>query len=222
MKMRAIAFVVVLSTGLAGCQTASRTGDVATETVREHPGTVVGTGVGAAGGAVVGGLAGGTKGAIVGGLLGGLAGGVIGNYVDRRDDAAPSTSSIPGGAPAPPPASSQPSPATSADSDAGVRMDRVHMAPTVVSPGGTVNLGATYTVLGPANQWVAVREMREVRYLGELVANPTAQVSRTNGTYTTSLPITLPATAGRGPYEVTTTVALGERRASQTVTFQVQ
>jgi hypothetical protein len=168
-------------------------------------------------------VAGGTKGAIVGGLLGGLAGGVIGNYVDRRDDAAASASNAPGSStPSTPPVSGQPGAATRPDGETEVRMDRVQMAPAVVPPGGTVNLGATYTVLGPANHWVAVRETREVRHLGELVANPTTQVSRTNGTYTTSLPITLPATAARGPYEVTTTVALGDRRASQTSTFQVQ
>ena len=96
------------------------------------------------------------------------------------------------------------------------------MVPAVVPPGGTVNLGTTYTVLTPPDQWLEVRETREVRYLGELVANPTTNVVRTNGTYTTSLPITLPATAARGPYEVTTTVAMGDRRASQTTTFRVQ
>ena len=213
--MRAIPLILILSIGVAGCQTASRTGDIATETVREHPGTVVGTGVGAAGGAVVGGVVGGTKGAIVGGLLGGLAGGVIGNYVERRDDGAASTSSAPGGTSSRPPASSQP------DGEPGLRMDRVQIVPTVVSPGGTVNLGATYTVFGPPNQSVDVHETREVRHLGELVANPTTQVSRTRGTYTTSLPITLPTSATPGSYEVTTTVAMGDRRASQTSTFQV-
>ena len=56
MHMRALLLIAIL--GLAGCQTASRTGDVVSETVREHPETVVGTGVGAAGGAVVGGVVG--------------------------------------------------------------------------------------------------------------------------------------------------------------------
>jgi hypothetical protein len=217
MHMRALFLIAILGIGLAGCQAASRTGDVVGETVREHPETVVGTGVGAAGGAVVGGVVGGTKGAIVGGLLGGLAGGVIGNYVERRDDGATSTSSTPS-TPAPPPASGQAQP----DGETGLRMDRVQMVPNVVPPGGTVNLGATFTVFGPPNQLVDVRETREVRHRGELVANPTAQVSRTRGTYTTSLPITLPATAAPGSYEVTTTVALGDRQASQTSTFQVQ
>lgn len=217
--MRAMTLVAVLVVGLAGCQTGSRTGEVASETVRQHPGTVVGAGAGAAGGAVVGGLAGGTKGAIIGGLLGGLAGGVIGNYIERRDDGAPATASTPATTP---PVTGQSVPVSGSDDGMGLRMDRVQMSPSVVPPGGTVNLAATYTVQTPTDQWLAVRETREVRHQGELVANPTAQVSRTNGTYTTSLPITLPTTAARGPYEVTTTVALGDRRASQTTMFHVQ
>jgi hypothetical protein len=216
MHMRGLFLIAILGMGLAGCQTAS-TGDVVSETVREHPGTVVGTGVGAAGGAVVGGAVGGTKGAIVGGLLGGLAGGAIGNYVDRRDDGKASTSSAPGTS-APPPAAEQAQP----DGEPGLRMDRVQMVPTVVPPGGTVNLGATFTVFGPPNRLLDVFETREVRHRGELVANPTAQVSRTRGTYTTSLPITLPTTAAPGSYEVTTTVAMGDRQASQTSTFEVR
>jgi Glycine zipper len=222
-SMQAILAVVIVVGGLAGCQTTQTgqsPGDVASETVRQHPGTVIGAGAGAAGGAVVGGLAGGTKGAVIGGLLGGLAGGVIGNYIERRDDTATQVATAP--APGTPPVVAAPPPIYRPEEGPGVRMDRVLMTPAVVRPGGTVNLGATYTVLTPAEQWLTVRETREVRYQGELVANPTTQVSRTNGTYTTSLPITLPSTAATGPYEVTTTVALGDRRASQTTTFHVQ
>jgi hypothetical protein len=196
--------VLALAAGLAGCQTV---GTTATDAVREHPGTAIGAGTGAVGGAVVGGLVGGTKGAVVGGLLGGLAGGVIGNYVERRDDA---PVPVTGGVSSP------------AERGAAVRMDRVQASPVVVPAGGTVDLGATYTVLGATDQALTVSEMREVRHEGQLVANATANVARTNGTYTTSLPITLPLTASPGRYEVTTTVALADRRVSQTSAFQVQ
>ena len=221
-KIQAIFPIVIVAAGLAGCQatqTGKSTGEVVSETVRQHPGTVVGAGAGAAGGAVVGGLAGGTKGAVIGGLLGGLTGGAIGNYIERRDDASTQVASAPAAGTT---AAGQPSSGYRPEDGPGVRMDRVQMSPMVVAPGGTVNLGATYTVLTSADQWLTVRESREVRYQAELVANPTTQVSRTNGTYTTSLPITLPTTAARGPYEVTITVALGDRRASQTTTFHVQ
>jgi hypothetical protein len=220
--MRAILSGVIIAVGLASCQTTQTgksPGEVASETVQQHPGTVVGAGAGAVGGAVVGGLAGGTKGAVIGGLLGGLAGGVIGNYIERRDDAPAQAANAPASGSTP--VAGSPAPARP-DDHPGLRMDRVQMTPAVVPPGGTVNLGATYTVSTPADQWLTVRESREVRYQGELVANPTTQVSRTNGTYTTSLPITLPSTAANGPYEVTTTVALGDRRASQTTTFHVR
>ena len=170
MKTEAVVVAVILGIGAAGCETASRTGDVATETVRQHPGTAVGAGAGAAGGAVIGGVAGGSKGAIVGGLLGALAGGVIGNYIERRDDGAAGTSTS---GTAPSSTSAQSTTSASPNGDLGIRMDQVQTVPTVVPPGGTVNLGATYTVFGPSGQTIDVREIREVRHQGELVANPT-------------------------------------------------
>jgi hypothetical protein len=218
MKTAAGCLLVVLALWMAGCATTTNPGDVAADTVKQHPGTAVGAGAGAAGGAVIGGVAGGTKGAVVGGLLGGLAGGLIGNYIDRRDDSGAPAS----GSSSSTTTSGQSTASTQSDKVTGVRMDRVQSVPTSVAPGGTVNLGATYTVFGSADQPVDVKETREVRHLGELVANPTAEVSRTRGTYTTSLPITLPASAPSGSYDVTTTVVMGDRQASQTSTFQVQ
>jgi hypothetical protein len=203
-RLMAATLVLALAAGLAGCQTM---GSTATDTVREHPGTVIGAGTGAVGGAVVGGLVGGTRGAVVGGLLGGLAGGVIGNYVERRDD---------------PPAAAPVGAPLRTEEDAGVHLERVQASPVIVPAGGTVDLGATYTVLGVKDQSLTVSETREIRHEGQLVANATTNVARTNGTYTTSLPITLPPTASSGRYDVTTTVALADRRVSQTSTFQVQ
>jgi hypothetical protein len=45
-------------------------------------------------------------------------------------------------------------------------------------------------------------------------------VQRADGTYTSQLPITLPATA-RGTYEYTTTVTANGRVSRNTATFQV-
>ena len=103
-------------------------------------------------------MVGGTRGAVIGGLIGALAGGVIGNYVERRDDATPQPLV---GAPYRP------------EDAAVVRMERVQTAPGVVSRGGTVDLGATYTVVAATSQALTVRETREVRHQGQLVANPT-------------------------------------------------
>jgi hypothetical protein len=206
----AIAVVAAVSAALPGCgtlgQTPGRLGESATETVQRHPETVVGAGAGAAGGAVIGGLAGGSKGAVIGGLLGALAGGAVGNYVERRET---DSGGVVGG----------PLPASPAATL--VRIDRADPAPPLVSPGGTVHLNATYTIAAPGDQAILVRETREVRYGGELVANPTTEVQRVDGTYTTDVPITLPVAAKAGRYEVTTTVAMGDRRSSQTSSFEV-
>ena len=89
--------------------------------------------------------------------------------------------------------------------------------------GGTVNLVTTYTVLtGQADRSVAVRETREVRHNGVLVANPTTEFTRHGGTFTSAVPITLPRTTGTGSYEVTITAAVGDRLSRGTTTFTVQ
>ncbi len=192
--------VVVLITMLAltGC-----------ETIQENPKTAVGAGVGVAGGAVLGGLIGrGTTGVVVGGLLGGLAGGAIGQYLDRQDRTR-----------------AQAAQATAYDPAQGdvVRVEQVQATPSSVGVGGTVNLVATYTVLTPqADRSVVVRETREVRRNGTLVANPTTEFTRHGGTFTSAVPITLPRTATTGAYEVTITVAVGDRLSRGTTTFAVQ
>jgi hypothetical protein len=104
-----------------------------------------------------------------------------------------------------------------------VRVERATTDPVAIAAGGTVNLGATYTVLTPnATQTVLVRETREVRHNGTLVANPATEFSRGNGTFTSAMPLTLPSNAGRGPYEVTTTVTVGDRSSRGLGTFTVR
>jgi surface antigen len=190
--------VLVLMLGLSGC-----------ETMQENPKTAMGAGAGAAAGALLGGLIGrNTTGVVVGGLLGGLAGGAIGQYLDRQDRTR-----------------AQAAAATGYDPAQGdlVRVEQVQVTPNPVSAGGTVNLLVTYSVLVPqSDRTVAVRETREVRHDGALVANPTTEFQRQGGTFTSAMPVTLPATARRGLYEVTTTVALGDRVSRGVTTFQVQ
>ncbi len=193
-----LVLVLVFTMGFSGCAT-----------IEEHPKTAIGTGVGAAGGALLGGLIGrNTTGVVVGGLLGALAGGAIGYYMDRQDRTPAQAQAATG---------YQPSQGTL------VRVEGVQFEPSTVSPGGIVNLGATYTVLTPdSNQTVTVNETREVRHDGVLVANPTTAFTRTNGTFTSALPITLPANALRGTYEVTTTVTVGDRSSRGFGTFVVR
>ena len=191
-----VAAVLLGSTVLTGC-----------ETVSEHKTTAIGAGAGAAGGAAIGGLA--TRsatGAVVGGLLGGLAGGAVGYYLERRErDRAEATAEV-GYRP---------------DQGTVLRIDRVEATPPSVRPGGQVNLLMTYTVLTPTDQQIVVRETREIRHNGALVANPSAEVRRANGTFTSGLPIVLPRTARPGTYEVSTTIVAGDRTSRNTTTFTV-
>lgn len=193
-----VAVVLTATVGLTGC-----------ETIQENPKTAIGAGAGAVGGAVVGGLIGqGTTGVIIGGLLGTLAGGAIGQYLDRQDRTRAQAAQV-----------------TAYDPAQGdvVRVDQVQATPSPVGRGGTVNLAATYTVLTPqADRSLSVRETREVRHNGVLVANPTTEVARQGGTFTSAVPITLPTTATAGAYEVTVTVAVGDRLSRGTTTFTVQ
>ena len=218
--------ILGLAVSVAACSTAEQgsggLGQSADQTIRDHPQTAVGAGVGAAGGAVVGGLAGGTKGAVIGGLLGALAGGVIGNYVERREAAVPQSTTV--STPATPAGTSVSVPGAAVPSNvaAMVRVDQVQTQPSTVRPGDTVSLNATYTILSPSDQLVTVRETREVRLNGELVANPAVDVARQTGTYSSALPIGLPTNARSGRYEVTMTVASGNRQSTSTTSFSVQ
>lgn len=193
-----LVMVLIATVGPTGCAT-----------IQENPKTAIGAGVGAAGGAVLGGLIGhGTTGVVIGGVLGTLAGGAIGQYLDRQDRTR-----------------AQAAQATAYDPAQGdiVRVEQVQATPSPVSPGATVNLVTTYTVLTPqADRSLSVRETREVRHNGALVANPTTEFARKGGTFTSAVPITLPTTATMGTYEVTVTVAVGERLSRGTTTFAVQ
>ena len=192
-----LVLVITVSLGSAGCATIS-----------EHQKTAIGAGAGAAGGALIGGLISrNTTGVVVGGLIGALAGGGIGYYLERQDRSGPQAAAATGYSPA---------------QGNVVRVDGAQALPTQVRAGETINLTITYTVLTPRNDLsYLVRETREVRHDGVLVANPTTEFQRSNGTFTSALPITLPATAGRGVYEVTATVSLGDRLSRGATTFSV-
>jgi len=199
--MRTVAAVLVVvlvaTLGLSGC-----------ETIQENPKTAIGVGAGAAGGALLGGLIGrNTTGVVVGGLLGALAGGAIGYYLDRQDRTAAQAAAATGYQP---------------EQGTMVRVEKVQVEPASAYPGATIHLGVTYTVLtSNPNQTVIVNETREVRRDGVLVANPTTAFTRGNGTFTSALPITLPAGSPRGTYEMTTTVTIGDRSSRGITTFMV-
>jgi hypothetical protein len=171
----------------------------------EHKGAATGAGVGAAGGAVAGAALGGTRGAVLGGLAGGLLGGAVGHYgYDQRRNKQETASAY----------NYDPAKGTV------VRIENATASPQTVNPGGTVNLGTTYAVLSPQGQQ-NVTETREIRFGNDVVGKPQVTVQRADGTYTSNVPLTLPATAQKGTYTVTTTVQAGNSSDTRQMTFNV-
>lgn len=170
-----------LSAVLVGCAGVNRT-------MRENPKTTIGAGTGALGGAVVGGIVGGRRGALLGGLLGALTGGAVGHYLDEQEKSLAQTSREYGYSPR-----------------QGIRLkiEAVRTNPTVLGPGETVNVNLTYAVLAPsADRQVLVRETREILMNGAVVGHTAIDISRDGGTWRSTVPITLPATAAPGRYRV--------------------
>jgi len=162
----------------------------------EQKGAATGAGVGAATGAVLGAVIGrDVSGAVIGGLLGALVGGVIGHYYSDQKKTRNETASQYG---------------YRSTQGNMLRLEEASVVPQTVSPGGTVEMKMTYAVLTPAETTeVRVIEKREIRHNGELVGNPEVTVTHKGGTYTSSIPLTLPADAKKGLYVVTNTVQSG-------------
>lgn len=162
----------------------------------ENKGAATGAGIGAATGAALGAVVGGdTKSAVIGGVLGALIGGAIGHYYyDQKKTRTETADQYR---------------YRSAEGPL-LRVEDASVAPQTVSPGGTVEMKMTYAVLTPAEATeLSVTEKREIRLNGELVGNPQVTVVRKGGTYSSSIPLTLPADARKGLYVVTNTVQSG-------------
>jgi hypothetical protein len=133
-------------------------------------------------------LAGATQGAIIGGLAGVLAGGVIGNLLDRQERLREATAM---------------NVAYAQDQGNLVRIEEVGINPQAVRPGETVNVNIRYAIITPQGVAPArVREVRQIYHHGLLVGNPVVEIARPDGTYWSTLPITLPVTAESGRYDV--------------------
>jgi len=176
----------------------------------EHRGAAVGAGVGAATGTVGGAVLGKDTGsAVIGGLLGALVGGAIGHYAYDKDKERDETAQRYGYTPA---------------KGKVIRVERAAVEPAVARPGETVNLNMTYAVLNPTPG--ATTEVTEVRTItaqnGELVGSPEVRVARTDGTYTSTIPITLPPSTAPGVYRITSkvTAPAGSDSAESTLTVR--
>ncbi|MDQ3831175.1 MAG: hypothetical protein M3361_18130, partial [Candidatus Tectomicrobia bacterium] len=137
---------------------------------------------------VIGGLAGAAQGAVIGGLAGVLAGGVVGGVLDRQERTRAATAETM---------------AYSVEKGNLVRIEEVSLNPPSIRPGETVNVNVQYAIITPSGRDpVRVREVRQIYYQGDLVGNPVVDIERLDGTYWSTLPIKLPASAAPGLYTV--------------------
>ena len=200
-KIISVAVILTFLTGIFGCASVPE----------EHKGAATGAGIGAATGAIAGALLGSkgakTEMAVVGGLLGALAGGAIGHYAYDQKRTKEETAQK---------YNYKPSEGTL------IRIEDVSVSPSVAKPGDRVDMKMTYAVLGvAAGKELEISEIREIRYQGELYGKPEIQVSRNDGTYSSSIPLTLPKDAKKGKYSVTMTVKGPSASDSKEVSFQV-
>lgn len=200
-KIISVAVILTFLTGIFGCASIPE----------EHKGAATGAGIGAATGAIAGALLGSkgakTEMAVVGGLLGALAGGAIGHYAYDQKRTKEETAQK---------YNYKPSEGTL------IRIEDVSVSPSVAKPGDKVDMKMTYAVLGvAAGKELEISEIREIRYQGELYGKPEIQVSRNDGTYSSSIPLTLPKDAKKGKYSVTMTVKGVSASDSKEVSFQV-
>jgi surface antigen len=200
-KISSSMMALTLILAMAGCETA-----------REHRGATTGAAVGAAAGAIAGGAAGErgrkTETAIVGALIGSVIGGVIGHYTyDRKQDRDETARRY------------------DYNDNQGnvVRIESLQADPTVVRRGQTVDITMTYAILTPSRgQDLTVTETREVRRNGTLIGKPEIVVTRSSGTYSSTVPITLEGDARPGTYTIMATVSAGGSSMSRESTFRVE
>jgi hypothetical protein len=185
---RGIAPVLVL--GLLLSMTA---GGCATQT---QTGAAVGGAAGAGVGAVVGGIVGGGKGAAIGAaagaLLGAGTGALIGHYRDRqvadRETAARQAAYVP--------------------AQGTVVMVRTEVVPVPAKPGDTItaNLGVSVLTPDPA-EVVTLVDARSIQKDGQTVIGPAQrQITVSQGSYESTVPIELPKEMPAGQYVLVTVV----------------
>lgn len=148
------------------------------EYVSENLRTTIGAGVGTLGGALIGGLDS-AGAAVAGGLIGGLAGGLVGRALEHKNEK-----------------TSRDYAYLSEGRETILRVEEVDTDPERRSPRERINLVTRYAVLPPQrDKEVSVTEKWTIRHNGRVVGN--------GGTWSSAIPITLPAGADPGTYEAT-------------------
>ena len=179
------------------------------EYVSENPRTAIGAGVGTLGGAAIGGLVfDSAAAAVAGGLLGGLAGVLVGRALEHKNEDYEKTA--------------RDYSYLSEGRETILRVEEVDTDPARINPRERINLVARYAVLPPKrDQQVSVTEKWTIRHNGRVVGNPALTISRTGGTWSSAIPITLPAGADPGTYGATVEVQAAGASDRGSTTFAV-
>lgn len=177
--------------------------------MEEHKGAAVGAGAGGAVGGIMGAVIGhGTGAVVVGALAGALLGGAIGHFGYDQERTREQTAK---------------NYSYKESQGTVLRIENLKATPATVRPGETVDLKMTYAVLHDSpNTKVAVTEVREITYKGELVGRPEVKVEHADGTYTTSVPLQLPSSAEKGTYKVKAMVESQYAKDAREITFTVR
>ena len=201
-KLVSVVLIITLVSALSGCQSAPAVPE-------EHKGAVTGAGVGAATGAVAAAVLGkGTKGVVIGGLLGALIGGAIGHYYYDKKRTREETAKT---------YNYQPLDGTI------LTIEEASVSPLAVHPGDVVQLKMTYAVLNPAPETTtAITEIREITHNNELVGQPEVRVDRSDGTYTSTVPLHLSSNSEKGVYVVRTIVESKNAKDTKETRFSVE
>ena len=182
------------------------------ETMQQHRGATTGAAVGAAAGAIAGSAIGSegrrTESAIIGAIIGGVIGGAIGHYTyDQKRDREETVKQY-----------------SYEESQGNVlKIESLTATPPIVKAGGSVEIEMGYAILSPSDtKELVVTEIREIRQGEKLVGKPRIVVTRTDGTYESTVPVTLSANAVPGTYTVVATLQAGDHAASRQTTFDVR
>ena len=177
--------------------------------MEEHRGAAVGAGAGGAVGGIAGAVIGHGTGAVVAGaLIGALVGGVVGHFAYDQQRTKEQTAST-----------------YKYNESKGtvLSIEKAFTSPPTVRPGEVVDLKVTYALITPSSSTkTKITEIREITYKGEMVGRPEVRVEHSDGTYTSTVPLRLPTSAGKGTYRVKTMVESQYAKDTRETTFTVQ